>query len=643
MKTLLFVIFLVCVACIVQADTQTLYLNDMAYQEIEQDYGSPQANKSVDGAPLTIAGKQYSQGIGTHANSQAYIALDGKVEQFHALVGLDDEIGGVGTIVFQVWTDTKLVAKSPVVRKGDAPYEFNVKLAGVKNLTLIVEDAGDGINFDHADWVDAWISYPSDAKKPTLTQTKDQSVPQIAHIIPGKPRINGASVVGCSPNKPFVYLIPATAACKLTYSAAGLPPGVSLDPNTGIISGKVTKAGTYIVKLGVKGQLGKAARKIKIIAGENMLARTPPMGWNSWNCFAGAIDDGKVRTTADLFIEKGLAAHGYQYVNIDDCWQGVRDANGVIVPNEKFPDMKALCDYVHSKGLKIGTYSSPGPKTCGGFEGSYQHELQDAKTWAEWGIDYVKYDWCSYGGIAKDSSLEELQKPYKLMGDCLKSVDRDIFYSFCQYGMGDVWKWGAEFGGNCWRTTGDINDSWSSMAGIGFNQAGHEVYAGPGHWNDPDMLVVGHVGWGSPHPSKLSPNEQVTHITLWSMLSAPLLIGCDLTALDQFTLDLLTNDEVLAINQDSLGKQASRITANDGTEIWARPLADGTKAVALFNRTPLSRTVVVDFKTCKIKTNQPVRDLWKQKDLGKFTSNYTTEVPGHGAVLIKVGKAKAEF
>ena len=226
---------------------------------------------------------------------------------------------------------------------------------------------------------------------------------------------------------------------------------------------------------------------------------------------------------------------------------------GVIQTNEKFPDMKALADYVHSKGLKLGIYSSPGPKTCAGFAASYQNEEQDASTYASWGIDYLKYDWCSYGGIAKDGSLAELQKPYRVMRDALDECGRDIVYSFCQYGMGDVWKWGAEVGGNCWRTTGDINDSWGSMSGIGFGQDGHEKYASPGHWNDPDMLVVGKVGWGpNLHPTGLTPNEQMTHISLWCLLSSPLLIGCDLSDMDQFTLDLLTNDEVLDVNQDPL-------------------------------------------------------------------------------------------
>lgn len=643
MGSLLLLLALLLLATVSYADSQRIYLQDMNYGEIEQEWSTVQANKSVDGAPLTIAGKTYPVGIGTHANSEAYIKLNGIGEQFHALAGVDDEVNAVGTVIFQVWTDEKLAAESPVMRKGDKPFEFNVNLAGVKTLSLFVRDAGDTINYDHADWVDAWITFSSNTEKPEFVRTRDMSIPQIAHIFAGKPQINGPSVVGCTTGKPFLYMVPATAACEITYSASGLPSGLSLDPSTGIITGKVNKSGNYVIKVTVAGSLGKATRKIKIVAGKNKLALTPPMGWNSWNCFAGVVDDEKIRTTADLFIQKGLAAHGYQYVNIDDCWQKEHDANGKMVSNERFPDMKALCDYVHSKGLKIGIYSSPGPKTCAGYEGSYQRELQDAQTWAEWGFDYIKYDWCSYGSIAKGSSLEELQKPYILMAECLDKVDRDIVYSLCQYGMGDVWKWGAKVNGNLWRTTGDITDTWSSMAGIGFNQAGKEPYASPGHWNDPDMLVVGHVGWGNPHPTRLTPNEQLTHITLWSMLSSPMLIGCDLTKLDRFTLDLLTNDEVLAVNQDSLGKQASRVSSKNGLEVWVKTLADKTKAVALFNRSPIARVVNADFRACKIQPNQPVRDLWKQKDLGQFESKYSVKVPSHGAVLVKIGKPRPEF
>lgn len=406
------------------------------------------------------------------------------------------------------------------------------------------------------------------------------------------------------------------------------------------MSGSAKDAGTSIVTLTVSGPKGKASRKLVIVAGRDKLALTPPLGWNSWNVWAGAVDDQKVRAAGDQFIQTGLAAHGYSYVNIDDCWQGTRAASGVLQPNSKFPDMKATSDYLHSKGLKMGIYSSPGPKTCAGFEGSYQHEGQDAQTWAEWGVDYLKHDWCSYGSVATGEGLERQIRPYRTMRTALDAAPRDIVYSLCQYGMGDVWKWGdrPDVRANSWRTTGDITDTWNSMAGIGFVHSDRSPYVKPGGWNDPDMLVVGRVGWGpNLHPTRLNPHEQVTHMSLWSLLASPLLIGCDLTRLDPFTKALLMNDEVLDVNQDPLGRAAVRVMQSDQTEAWARPLFDGTQAVGLFNRGWEPADVTVKLSDLKLTGPQPIRDLWLRKNLGRKTE-LTFRVPAHGALLLKVGK-----
>ena len=352
----------------------------------------------------------------------------------------------------------------------------------------------------------------------------------------------------------------------------------------------------------------------------------------------GGCDAGKVRDAADQLISAGLAAHGFQYVNIDDTWEAGRDASGVIQTNDKFPDMKAVADYVHAKGLKIGIYSSPGPKTCGGYTGSYQHEQQDADTYAGWNIDYLKYDWCSYGDVATGDGLERQVKPYRLMGVALRKTNRDILYSLCQYGMADVWKWGPSIGGNAWRTTGDIQDNWNSLRSIFTSQDGHQDYVGPGYWNDPDMLMVGVVGFGNTHPTHLKPNEQITHISMWSLLSSPLLIGCDLTRLDPFTKALLTNDDVLDVNQDPLGRPAGRISESGDTQIWARPLFDGTHAVGLVNLGSDKANVTVYWSQFGLAGAQPVRDLWQRKDMGRFANGYTVSVPAHGTVLIKVGQ-----
>jgi hypothetical protein len=347
-----------------------------------------------------------------------------------------------------------------------------------------------------------------------------------------------------------------------------------------------------------------------------------------------------VRTAAKTMSDK-LSAHGWSYVNIDDGWEAPqRAADGAIVTNEKFPDMRALTDYVHSLGLRMGIYSSPGPRTCGGYLGSWQHEEQDAKTYGAWGIDYLKYDWCSYSEeTIANPGLPELQKPYQLMRAALDKVPRDIMYSLCQYGWGDVWKWGADVGGNSWRTTGDINDTWGSLALIGFNQDKAAPSAQPGHFNDPDMLIVGKVGWGdSQHNTRLTPDEQYTHISLWSMLSAPLLIGCDMGKLDEFTMNLLTNDEVLAIDQDALGKEARQLILNDNYQVWFKDLSNGDKAVAIFNTSDQYQTVALDRKANGLAGLTKVRDVWQQIYLITKADTYTAKVAPHGVAMVRFSR-----
>jgi alpha-galactosidase len=365
------------------------------------------------------------------------------------------------------------------------------------------------------------------------------------------------------------------------------------------------------------------------------------MGWNSWNHFAEKVNDADVRAAADALVSSGLRDAGYIYVNIDDTWQGKRDAAGEIQANEKFPDMKALAAYVHGKGLKLGIYSSPGPKTCAGYEGSYQHEEQDAKTYAGWGIDYLKYDLCSYGDIMrKEAGWEHSEKAtammkqaYEKMNKALAATGRPIVFSLCQYGWADVWKWGPEVGGNLWRTTGDIEDNYKRMSEIGFNQADLAPYAAPGHWNDPDMLEVGNGG--------MSSDEYRTHMSLWAILAAPLLAGNDLSKMSPDTLAILKNKDVVAIDQDKLGKQGSRVEAMErrvnGTqyyEIWSKPLSDGT-AVALFNRGESATQVTLHLADVNVKPGAHARDVWNGQDL-KLKDTYTASVAPHGVVLLRI-------
>jgi alpha-galactosidase len=473
---------------------------------------------------------------------------------------------------------------------------------------------------------------------------------------PPTPQIHGAKVFGVRPNSPFLFTVAATGERPLTFSADHLPAGLVLDSHTGQISGTAPPAGDYTATLHAKNSRGETERNLLIKVG-SAIALTPPMGWNSWNCFAGAVSDARIRAAAEAMAQSGLIDHGWTYINIDDYWQvkptaqdptllgPERNADGTIHPNSRFPDMKALAEYIHGKGLKAGLYSSPGPYTCGGCTGSYQHEEQDARQYAAWGFDYLKYDWCSYGKIyKKEEGVDGMKKPYQVMAAALGKVDRDIVFSFCQYGMSDVWKWGAEAGGNSWRTTDDIRDNWKSMIANSKRQIGLESYVSPGHWNDPDMLVVGQVGWGPQlHATHLTPDEQYTHISLWCLQAAPLLIGCDLTRLDPFTVGLLTNDEVLDVDQDALGQAGHLVrpplAGYTPIQIWAKPLEDGSLAVGLFNLGDATATGSVHWSDLLISGSRTVRDLWRQKDLGSFDQKFESQpIPSHGVMLIRLSR-----
>jgi alpha-galactosidase len=357
----------------------------------------------------------------------------------------------------------------------------------------------------------------------------------------------------------------------------------------------------------------------------NGLAKTPPMGWNSWNLFAEKVDDQTVRTMADAMISSGMKDAGYIYVNIDDTWEGTRDANGVLSTNKKFPDMKALADYVHSKGLKIGIYSSPGPRTCGSYPGSYGYEQQDAKMYAAWGIDYLKYDWCSAGGIYKN---DKLQPVYQKMGEALQATKRPIVFSLCEYGLGNVEKWGPEVGGNLWRTTGDIRDDWDSMMDNIHKQVPTAPYAGPGHWSDPDMLEIGN--------GKMSDDEYRTHMSLWALTAAPLLAGNDIRSMSDTTKSILLNKEVIAVDQDPLGKQASPVK-NGNLETWVKPLKDGSVAVGVVNLDSAQGNATVKVSDLQLKGSvHSARDLWAHKDVKFANGEYSAPVPAHGVLLLKV-------
>ena len=354
------------------------------------------------------------------------------------------------------------------------------------------------------------------------------------------------------------------------------------------------------------------------------LALTPPMGWNSWNKFGCNVSDKLIREMADAMVSSGMQAAGYQYVNIDDCWQVSRDASGTIVADPtRFPaGMKALADYVHGKGLKLGLYTDAGTGTCEKRPGSLNHEDQDAKTYASWGIDYVKIDWCNSEGL--DPEVQ-----YAKFRDALAHSGRPIVFSICNWGVKTPWRWGPTTG-NLWRTTGDINDTYDRMTLIGFGQNGLEKFAGPGHWNDPDMLEVGNGG--------MKRDEYRTHMALWAILAAPLLAGNDLRSMSPETKELLMNSEILAVDQDAKGVQGRRVWQEGPLEVWVKPLADGSQAVGLFNRSESPTKMTLDFKSIGAPASAKLRDLLDHKDLGTMQNSYSADVPTHGVVLVKVSK-----
>jgi alpha-galactosidase len=371
----------------------------------------------------------------------------------------------------------------------------------------------------------------------------------------------------------------------------------------------------------------------------SQVALKPPMGWNSWNHFAGHVSDADIRSAADFLVITGMREAGYVYVNIDDTWQGKRDAQGVLHSNERFPDMKALSEYIHAKGLKFGIYSSPGARTCAGYEGSLGHEADDARLYAAWGVDFLKYDLCSLREDMKKAKAEHpddvdadknlMIAAYRKMGDALRATGRTIVYSLCQYGVDQPWTWGPSVGASMWRTTGDISDSYVRMTTIGFSQAGLAGFAGAGHWNDPDMLEIGN--------GKMSEDEYRTHMSLWALLAAPLLAGNDLSKMGASDLRILTNKDAIAIDQDVLGKQGDRLYQSGDVDIWTRPLSGGRVAVGLFNRGGSPRQIPIELGQVGFPAGARVRDVWKQQDSGPRSGTFTDTVPSHGVTLLIVG------
>lgn len=494
-----------------------------------------------------------------------------------------------------------------------------------------------------------------------------------AQQISTQPKINGPRLYGASPGKEFMYTIAASGARPMRFEVKNLPKGVKINKRNGVVSGVIKKAGEYTVELVAKNKFGKARKSFTLVIGDK-LALTPPMGWSSWYSFGRNVTLDKVIRSAEIMKEKGLQNYGWSVIEIDDPWtnqpnkndsvwqqlksgkkavygyyegpdnllerQGeVRDSKGELLPNSYFANIKKFPTIMHQMGFKAGIYSSPGPLTCAGVAGSYGYELVDAKFFADNGFDYLKYDWCSYGSFAKDNSKEELIKPYRKMSDALKLQKRDVIHALCQYGMGNVWEWGNESGGQLWRTEGDVHDSWESVRSAFKKLSDKSAYVKPGNWNDPDILQIGAVGAqssGKAGKNRLTFEEQKTVMSMWCMLSAPLLIGADVEQLDDATLSLLTNEEIIAVNQDALGKAGSMLTTLENTEVWSKEMEDGSIVLGFLNLSKEVINVKIPLSELKLKGKYKTRNLWKKEDLGIFENEFQTTIPAHGIVMLQL-------
>ncbi len=632
----------------VQTITLSSFLN---VGQSEHEFARPVLNRGPRDQPLRIAGQTFEQGVSVQAETTIALAPNGAV-LFSGLAGVDDVTATNDPVVLEVHGDGKKLW-SGELRKGQPAAAYDIDVGGLKELLLIVEDIGNKPSYAYADWVNAKFVFEGEKPQTMPVPAFAEQDVILTPPAPSAPRINGPRVFGVRPGSPFLLTVSATGVRPMHFAADGLPRGLRLDPIKGRITGRLTKAGLHFITLRASNAKGCAEQKLRVEVGER-IALTPPWGWNSWNSWGSAVDQDKIMRSARAMVATGLINHGWSYINIDDGWQAPRGRkHNALQGNNKFPDIKALCEEIHALGLKTGIYSTPWVQSYGGYPGGSLDILDgpwrktegpekinkkilpwaigkisfannDSKQWAEWGVDYLKYDWNPIGV----PETEEMAK-------ALRTSGRDIVFSLSN---------SAPFAkaaklarlANAWRTTNDIRDTWSSMSRIGFAQDKWRPFAGPGHWNDPDMLVVGYVGWGKPHPTRLTPNEQYTHISLWCLLSAPLLLGNDLERLDAFTGNLLTNDEVLAVNQDPLGRQAAQVSVDGRRQIWAKVLEDGSHVVGLFNLAKREQSVTVEWEQLGLKGAQRVRDLWRQKDLGVMVQKYSVNVPRHGVVLIKL-------
>jgi alpha-galactosidase len=635
-------------------------------REVEYEHARPALDKTARGQPLRLAGREFAQGIGVQVDSLAAIELNGAT-RFSVLAGVDDATSSGAAIRVELRADGQSLWRRDL-RKGDAPASIDLEVRGRRQLVLSAADIGNNSSEALVDFVEGTFAVEGDKPRAVPPPVRIEAPEILTPPAPATPRITGARVFGVRPGNPFFFQIPATGDRPMRFAADGLPAGLTLDAATGRITGRVAALGSHKVTLRATNARGTDTKPLRIVVGET-IALTPPMGWNSWNCWGVSVDQGKVLASARAMVSRGLVEHGWSYINIDDAWQGARTGpDHALLTNEKFPSMKQLCDEIHAMGLRAGIYSTPWDTSYAGFaggssddpEGKWSPALRDdaagrrrrhhgrvsfadadAKQWAAWGMDYLKYDW-NPKNSAPPEDANAFRANISAMTRALRASGRDMVYSYSNSFPFEHIAQDVDLL-NAWRTTGDIHDTWGSLVGIWAQQEKWRPFGGPGHWNDPDMLVVGPVDVGSGkniRPSRLTPNEQYTHISLWCLLSAPLLIGCPLEKADDFTISLFTNDEVLALDQDELGKPAQQLIVDGRKQVYVKELADGSRAIGFFNLADGPQEVSASWAQLGLSGRQNVRDLWRQQNLGVADQKLTATVGRHGVVLVRVWPAK---
>ncbi|WP_149243475.1 NPCBM/NEW2 domain-containing protein [Dyadobacter sp. 32] len=644
--------------------THQVWLDDLIIQTFSEGIRPVKAKANYVDDSMRIAGVHYKRGIGAQSVSVLSFYLTKNASRFSAVVGADDQGNREIPVKFYVLGDGKMLFESKEMRIGDAGQKVDVDLEGIDRLGLLITDPIGGSNNKrtYANWANAQLTMRSDSLPGHIPNDGERYI--LTPASSPLPKINSAGIFGATPGNPFLYTIAATGTRPMSFSAENLPKGLFLDKKTGIITGKVNQRGSFVTTLRAMNALGEAKKRLKIVIGDT-IALTPPIGWNGWNSWETHIDREKVIASADAMVRMGLRNHGWTYVNIDDAWQGVRSGPmNALQPNEKFPDFKGMVDYIHWLGLKAGLYSTPYISSYGGYVGGssdfekggethesimvnrrafnriakYRFETNDARQMAAWGIDFLKYDW----RIDVNST--------ERMSTALKESGRDVVLSLSNsapFAHVEDWMRLSQM----FRTGPDIRDSWSSLYQLAFTLDKWAPYSGPGHWLDPDMMIVGNVATGPVlHPTRLTPDEQYSHVSLFSLLSAPLLVGCPIEQLDPFTLNLLTNDEVIEINQDPLGKAARLVKEENGVQIWLKSLEDGSYAVGLFNTagygtTPGSyfrwgnepaRQFNFEFAKIGLKGKFSVRDVWRQKDLSAHETSIETSIRHHGVTMFRL-------